>query len=137
MGKQKTQEPEAVVVYNDRKGTVTIPGVGMLMPGANVRTIVQIEEMEKKTTKQDGSSSIPPGTIRVEKRTAAGTLARDEKAAIALVAETFQVELLNGWLAEEKRQKVQKAIHDQIDALTKEPEGAEGAEGGKGDNEGA
>lgn len=133
MGKQKVQEPESVVVYNDRKGTVTIPGVGMLVPGANVRTIVEIEEMEKKTTKEDGSSSIPPGTIRVEKRTAAGTLSRDDKAAIALVKETFQPDLLNRWLDEEKRPKVEKAIQAQLDELAKEPEGSGEGEGNSED----
>lgn len=119
MAKQKLTE--SVVVHNNRKGTTTVPGLGLLRPGANIVTREAVERMKKLTTDEDGKSIMAPGLITVDERKAPSSDGREKEDAIALVADTFDLEALTKWREGEKRPAVQKAIDEQIASLIKEP----------------
>lgn len=121
MAKQKQQQ-EKTIVHNNRKGTLTLPGLGTLMPGANVCDTAAVELMKEKTTRQDGTSSIPGGAMTIDADEPVGTLGRNAQEAVALVKGTFDLALLTAWSDEDDRASVRKAINDQVEALTKEPE---------------
>jgi hypothetical protein len=116
---------EKVVVHNNRKGTLFVPGAGLLRPGANTISREALATMKQKTTAPDGTSSVPGNVLTIDEDAPAGTEGRAAASAISLVKDTFNLELLNEWLNTEDRATVVKAINDQVELLTKEPEDEE------------
>jgi hypothetical protein len=116
------KQTDEVVVHVNRKGTLTVPGLGTLRPGANKVSREALELMKQKTTAPDGTSSIPGKVLSIDEDAPAGTVGRKADQAISLVKDTFDVELLGEWLEQDDRATVRKAINDQIELLLKEPE---------------
>ncbi len=116
------KQTDEVVVHNNRKGTLTVPGLGTLRPGANKVTREAVQEMRKRTTGPEGKSTISPNLLTIDEDAPAGTEGRTAASAITLVKDTFNLELLNEWLNSEDRATVVRAINDQVELLTKEPD---------------
>ncbi len=130
MAKQKPLASSEVIVRNHRKGTVRLPGIGTLKPGANIVAREAVELAKKLTTDAEGDSNIPAGVVTIEDGKPSTAPERTESEAIELVKDTFDLDMLRAWQADEKRPRVHKAISDQIDEMLKEPEGA-----GEGDED--
>lgn len=97
-----------------------------LQPGINPVEKALWEEAKKVKTVR---CLLDEGRLVERGPTADGTLKDIQEAqAIKLIKETFAIKLLQGWLLEEKRPNVKKAVQQQLDTIEREsrPEKKEG-----------
>jgi hypothetical protein len=114
---------DKVTIINPRAGTITLPKIPQLKPGANFVDRFDYNEMRKCVSKErldeleiqiqgDDEKHAEPST----------TQGRTVKSAVELVKETLDVGELERFRADEDRKTVLSAIDAQIEELTKEPE---------------
>jgi hypothetical protein len=135
MAKQRKPQSDEVVVHVNRKGTLTLPVLGTLPPGASIVKAKLVEMMRKQTTREDGTSSIPGTVFTVDEGKPVGTVGRSAGDAVELVKDTFNVDQLRTWYEEDDRASVRKAIDAQITLMSKEPDEDDGEGDGEGDDE--
>jgi len=119
-------EPTTILVNNKTKRIVAVAGV-RFVPGVNSLLIKDWEVVKKDLGDRVGPDKEFSEVTETEKDADGKPIGKKavdfselspDKAAL-IVAETKDVELLNGWLKTETRDSVRKAIYDQIDVLNK------------------
>lgn len=108
-----------MILQNTTAWILHAPGIPAIIPGAND---VSDDAWRKAKSNPVISGWVESGWIKEQEAQSLAGLKANE--AIALVKDTFSMELLGKWLEEEQRKTVIEAIEAQMKELERKPEKA-------------